>query len=184
MLDERGFLVRRAVLGHNGVVHDLECDTVDKVVGDFALLLVFRVADCKRGAQVVSLLLKLCLALLLFFLSFYPADLVGLDALFNLVRVSLERSFQHRFEIGKEAAATPYSLALANVPFRFLALDYKSRYCGSIGGYLGRGGAELVGPEGAGEGFVGVVDTELGLRWLLLAPAEHVIFLICACEAL
>jgi hypothetical protein len=152
---------------------DLKCDTVDQVVRHLALLLILRIANRKSGPQIIPLLLEIRLPLGLLFLAIRPAHMARLNAALNLVRVLLELGLQHRLQTGKQVLAPPQALALANVPLGLLALEHEGRDGGGVGRLLGRGGAQLVGHEGAREGLVGVVDAQLGLccgwvSWVLL----------------
>jgi hypothetical protein len=154
MLNECRALITPSILGDDGIMHDfckLSAPTfhvqlvrqsltkrypIDEVIRNFALLLMFRVAYCKRRSQIIPLLFKLQFPFLLLFLAFYPADFTLLDARFDVVGVALEVGFEHSFEIGEKVATPPYSFALTDVPFGFLALEYKGGYGSGIGGLL------------------------------------------------
>lgn len=76
-------------------------------------------------------------------------------------------AFELLFELGEEVAPPADAFAFADFPFALLAFEDVLGDEGGVGegGLLGGFGAVLVGLEGAGEGFVGVVHGQLGLRW-------------------
>lgn len=183
MLDEGCALIRAAVLGHDWVVHDLEGNAINEVVRDLALLLVLGVADGEGGAEIIPLLLEVGLALRLLFLSVASVDVAGFHARVDVVCVSLELCFEHGLEVGQDIAPPPDALALADVPLGLLALEHQGGDGGSIRCLLGRRRAQLVGHEGAGQGFVRVVDAELGLRWARVSRRVRMHVSMGACRA-
>lgn len=93
MLNQRRAFVTAPVLRDNRVVHDFKRDAVDEVIGDFAFLLAAGIRDGECGAQVVSLLLKVLLEVVFFFLALGEGDGTGFDAGGDVVGFFFERGF-------------------------------------------------------------------------------------------
>ena len=95
------------------------------------------------------------------------AELAALHARGEAVDFGFVAAFEHFLQLGEQVAPSADALPLADFPLALLAFeDVLGDQRGVGEGRLARGFcALLVGFEGAGEGFIGVVDSELCLRY-------------------
>lgn len=126
-----------------------------------------RVGEGEGGAEVVAPLGEVGFAVGFLFLRGGERDLRGFEACGDGVDVGFVGGFERGFEVREQVVAPADAVAFADFPFALLAFEDVLGDEGGVGeGGLGGGfGAVFVGFEGAGEGFVGMVDCELGLCW-------------------